>query len=72
MPKLKLEGIFVPAITPFTKTGKINLEALRACAKFWMENGVNGLMPCGSNGEAHLLNFKAAAAASNIKDTPTY
>ncbi len=55
MRRSKLEGVFVPAITPFTKTGKIKLEALRACAKFWMENGVNGLMPCGSNGEAPYL-----------------
>jgi 4-hydroxy-tetrahydrodipicolinate synthase len=51
----KFEGIFVPHITPFTETGEIDLEALRVCVRFWVENGVDGLMPCGSNGEAPYL-----------------
>jgi len=51
----KLEGIIVPCITPFTEKGEIDLEALRVCTRFWIENGVDGLMPCGSNGEAPYL-----------------
>jgi 4-hydroxy-tetrahydrodipicolinate synthase len=51
----RFEGIIVPHITPFTETGEINLEALRTCIRFWVENGVDGLMPCGSNGEAPYL-----------------
>ncbi|MEM3566309.1 MAG: 4-hydroxy-tetrahydrodipicolinate synthase [Candidatus Bathyarchaeia archaeon] len=55
MKKTRLEGIFVPHITPFTEKGEIDLKALRTCTRFWIENGVDGLMPCGSNGEAPYL-----------------
>ncbi len=51
----KFEGIIVPHITPFTEKGEIDLGALRVCTSFWIENGVDGLMPCGSNGEAPYL-----------------
>jgi 4-hydroxy-tetrahydrodipicolinate synthase len=55
MGQLKLEGIFVPNITPFTFDGHLDDEALRSCVRFWMENEVSGLIPCGSNGEAPYL-----------------
>ncbi|MEM3673408.1 MAG: 4-hydroxy-tetrahydrodipicolinate synthase [Candidatus Bathyarchaeia archaeon] len=55
MPKVNLEGIFVPHITPFSEGGNIDEEALRECVRFWLESGVSGLMPCGSNGEAPYL-----------------
>jgi 4-hydroxy-tetrahydrodipicolinate synthase len=55
MPTKRFEGIIVPHITPFTEKGELNLEALRTCIRFWIENGVDGLMPCGSNGEAPYL-----------------
>ncbi|MEM3875153.1 MAG: 4-hydroxy-tetrahydrodipicolinate synthase [Candidatus Bathyarchaeia archaeon] len=55
MKKTRLEGIIVPHITPFTKKGEIDFEALRKCVRFWVEGGVDGLMPCGSNGEAPYL-----------------
>jgi 4-hydroxy-tetrahydrodipicolinate synthase len=54
----KFEGIIIPHITPFTEKGELNLEALRVCTRFWIENGVNGLMPCGSNGEAPYLTWE--------------
>lgn len=50
-----LEGIFVPNVTPFTRKGRLDIEALRACVRFWVESGVSGLVPCGSNGEAPYL-----------------
>ncbi|MEM3640883.1 MAG: dihydrodipicolinate synthase family protein [Candidatus Bathyarchaeia archaeon] len=52
---LKLDGIFVPNVTPFTKEGDIDEEALRACVQFWINSGISGLVPCGSNGEAPYL-----------------
>jgi 4-hydroxy-tetrahydrodipicolinate synthase len=55
MSKLVLNGIFVPHVTPFTREGMLDLKALRRCARFWLENGVSGLVPCGSNGEAPYL-----------------
>ena len=55
MQRIMLEGIFVPHITPFTREGELDEEALRTCVQFWMNGGVSGLMPCGSNGEAPYL-----------------
>jgi 4-hydroxy-tetrahydrodipicolinate synthase len=55
MRKLVLEGIFVPNITPFTRAGQLDIKALRTCARFWIDGGVSGLVPCGSNGEAPYL-----------------
>ncbi len=55
MPKLDLNGIFVPNITPFTRAGQLDVKALRTCVRFWLDGGVSGLVPCGSNGEAPYL-----------------
>jgi 4-hydroxy-tetrahydrodipicolinate synthase len=55
MPRLVLNGIFVPHVTPFTSEGELDLKALRVCVRFWLESGVSGLVPCGSNGEAPYL-----------------
>jgi len=55
MRRISLDGIFVPHITPFTLDGDLDEEALRKCVRFWMESGVSGLVPCGSNGEAPYL-----------------
>jgi 4-hydroxy-tetrahydrodipicolinate synthase len=55
MSRLVLDGIFVPSITPFTRTGRLDVKALRACVRFWLEGKVSGLVPCGSNGEAPYL-----------------
>lgn len=58
MSKLKLNGIFVPHITPFTRGGELDVDALKTCVKFWVESGISGLVPCGSNGEAPYLSRK--------------
>lgn len=55
MPKLVLDGIFVPNVTPFTREGQLDIKALRTCVRFWIDGGVSGLVPCGSNGEAPYL-----------------
>jgi len=55
MPKLKLEGIFVPHITPFERNGEIDTKALRKLVQFWIDGGLSGLVTCGSNGEAPYL-----------------
>jgi 4-hydroxy-tetrahydrodipicolinate synthase len=52
---MKLNGIFVPHITPFSRNGELDLTALRTCVRFWLNGGVSGLVPCGSNGEAPYL-----------------
>jgi 4-hydroxy-tetrahydrodipicolinate synthase len=55
MQKIRLEGMFVPNVTPFKIDGSLDEEALRTCVRFWVEGGVSGLVPCGSNGEAPYL-----------------
>jgi 4-hydroxy-tetrahydrodipicolinate synthase len=55
MPRLALDGIFVPNVTPFTRVGLLDVKGLRVCVQFWLEAGVSGLVPCGSNGEAPYL-----------------
>jgi 4-hydroxy-tetrahydrodipicolinate synthase len=55
MSKSRLEGVFVPHITPFQHDGEISDDALRQCVQFWIEGGLSGLVPCGSNGEAPYL-----------------
>ena len=55
MSRLVLEGMFVPNVTPFTRRGELDIKALRECVRFWLEGGVSGLVPCGSNGEAPYL-----------------
>jgi 4-hydroxy-tetrahydrodipicolinate synthase len=52
---MKLKGMFVPHITPFSHNGELDLAALRTCVKFWLKGGASGLVPCGSNGEAPYL-----------------
>ena len=49
---MKLEGVFVPHITPFGVDGEIDLPALRELVWFWLNNGCSGLVTCGSNGES--------------------
>ncbi len=55
MAQLVLDGMFVPNITPFTPAGQLDIKALRSCVRYWLEGGVSGLVPCGSNGEAPYL-----------------
>lgn len=51
---LKLEGCFTAIVTPFSG-GKVDFDALKKIVGFQIENGVNGLVPCGSTGEAATL-----------------
>ncbi|OGR67359.1 MAG: 4-hydroxy-tetrahydrodipicolinate synthase [Elusimicrobia bacterium GWC2_61_19] len=51
---MKLKGTFTAIVTPF-KNGKVDFEALAKIVRFQVENGVDGLVPCGSTGEAATL-----------------
>ena len=48
----KISGIISPHITPFNENEEIDEPALRKLVHFWIDAGSNGLVPCGSNGEA--------------------
>jgi len=51
---MKLEGTFVALVTPF-KDGKINEEKIRELVRFQIENGTDGIVPCGTTGESPAL-----------------
>jgi 4-hydroxy-tetrahydrodipicolinate synthase len=55
MSRTKVKGILVPHVTPFDRTGELDIDALRRCVGFWLKGGMSGLVPCGSNGEAPYL-----------------
>ncbi|MCK4739238.1 MAG: 4-hydroxy-tetrahydrodipicolinate synthase [Deltaproteobacteria bacterium] len=48
------EGCFTALVTPFKK-GKVDEESLRKLVEFQIENGVDGLVPCGTTGESATL-----------------
>lgn len=50
----KLSGCYTALITPFRK-GAVDYEALRALVRLQLRGGVDGLVPCGSTGEAAAL-----------------
>lgn len=69
--QFKIEGITVASITPFTKEGKIDEEALNEHINFLIENGVDGIFAGGTYGEGALLStenreklFKLTAEAA--------
>ena len=52
MDKKKIEGIYIPMITPFNPEDEsINFKGLKEVADFLIKNGVDGLIPAGSTGE---------------------
>jgi len=48
------KGAFTALITPFSD-GKIDRQALRDHIDFQIDNGIDGLVPCGTTGEASTL-----------------
>ncbi len=54
---LALEGVFTAMVTPFSE-GTINESKLREMVEFQIENGIAGLVPCGTTGESPTLSHK--------------
>ncbi|HYZ89708.1 MAG TPA: 4-hydroxy-tetrahydrodipicolinate synthase [Myxococcales bacterium] len=51
---LSLRGSFVALVTPF-RDGKVDEAALRSLARWQLEKGTDGLVPCGTTGEGATL-----------------
>ncbi len=47
----KLNGIFIPMVTPFNKDESINYKGIKEVVDFLADNGVSGVIPSGSTGE---------------------
>ena len=52
---MKLEGTFTALLTPFRPDGGLDLRALAKHVEWQIESGIDGLVPCGSTGEAATL-----------------
>ncbi|MCS7114402.1 MAG: 4-hydroxy-tetrahydrodipicolinate synthase [Nitrososphaerota archaeon] len=56
--KIELKGVIVPMLTPFKENGDLNVEALRMLTDRLIEQGVHGLFPVSSIGEAAKLSME--------------
>lgn len=54
--KNTLEGAITAIVTPFTKKGAVDFPALKRFLKYQLDGGINGIVVCGSTGEAVTLN----------------
>ncbi len=52
---MSFKGSFVALATPFTDSLEVDYEAYGRLIDFQLENGTNGLVPCGCTGEAATL-----------------
>ena len=64
MAKVKFEGIYTPAVTPFTAVGEIDRKAFVAVLESLIQAGVHGIIVGGSTGEyyAHTADERNALA----------
>lgn len=55
MKDIKFFGSIPAIVTPFKKSGGLDLPALKKLVQYQLEGGVDGIVPCGSTGEAATL-----------------
>ncbi len=53
-----IRGVLPALITPFTKDNKVDDEGLKQNIRFLIENGVSGIVPCGTTGESATLSIE--------------
>lgn len=58
MPKVKLEGSFCAAITPFNRDGSVDYGGFRTWIDFHHEHGTSAVLLMGSTGEVSLLSWE--------------
>jgi 4-hydroxy-tetrahydrodipicolinate synthase len=51
----KFHGVFTAMVTPFTEKDNLDTEALKKMIDFQINNGISGLVPCGTTGESPTL-----------------
>jgi 4-hydroxy-tetrahydrodipicolinate synthase len=55
--RLRLTGAMTALVTPFTD-GEVDLKQLTTLLNWQIEQGINGLVPCGTTGEAPTLSWE--------------
>jgi 4-hydroxy-tetrahydrodipicolinate synthase len=61
-----MHGSGVPLVTPFHEDGSIDESALREAASWVVDQGLDFVVPCGSNGESELLTVDERARVTKI------
>ncbi len=61
-----MHGSGVPLITPFHQDGSIDEPALREVTNWVVDQGLDFVVPCGSNGESELLTVEERARITEI------
>lgn len=56
------QGVWIPLVTPFSPAGHVDGDALRRLVRFYQAAGVDGVVVCGSTGEAAALDDAEQAA----------
>ena len=51
----RLTGLYTALVTPMNKDGSVDFGALNALVDFQLASGIDGLVPCGTTGEASTL-----------------
>lgn len=54
----KIRGAITALVTPFTQKGEVDIAALGSLVQFQLSGGINGIVPCGSTGEAVTLSLE--------------
>ena len=54
----EFRGVFTAMITPFTEYNTVDYAALERLVSFQIENGIDGLVPCGTSGESPTLSHE--------------
>lgn len=55
-------GSYVAMVTPFTESGDVDFDAYGRLVDFHLDQGTNGLVPCGCTGEAATLSHEEQKA----------
>ena len=52
---MKFRGVFTALVTPFKLNGDLDEQAMEKLIEFQIENGIDGVVPCGTTGESPTL-----------------
>ncbi len=55
--KRKFSGVYTAIVTPFNEKEEVDYGKLKELIKFNIDNGVSGIVPCGTTGESPTLSF---------------
>lgn len=54
----RIRGVYTAIITPFDEQGNVDEAAYRDLIEFQIENGIDGIVPCGTTGESPTLSHE--------------